>query len=82
MLHADQIRKGQEQIQFSLAVLESARLQPLPTRARPAVAVSAQALRPCEITVSGSQLLVGFASGLVSVGLLVWAIIRLWLFGG
>lgn len=81
MLYPDQIQAGREQVQFSLAVLDGARLQPLTTMPERSPAVTAPALRPYEINVSGSQVLVGVLSGLGAIGLLVWAVIRLWLFG-
>lgn len=38
------------------------------------------ALRPHELNVTGSQLLVGFTSAFTAVGLLLWACLKLWLF--
>jgi len=82
MLHADGIRKGQEQIQFSLAVLEGARLQPKPVVINQRAARMAErALRPYEIHISGSQVLFWLVTAVASIGLFIWAIIRLWLFG-
>jgi hypothetical protein len=81
MLRANELRKGQDQIQFSLAVLESARLQPRPMRTYQNFRVAARAIRPNEINLSGSQLLLGAVTALGSAGLFLWALIRLWLFG-
>lgn len=83
MLQANEIRKGQEQIQFSLAVLEDARLQPHPVtlnRQIPTVAVE-NALKPYEINLAVSQVLLGLVAGVGSLSLFVWALVRLWLFG-
>ena len=83
MLHANEIRKGQEQIQFSLAVLEGARLQPRPIAVnRQTSAIAAQsALKPYEINLSISQVLLALAAGVGSLSVFVWALVRLWLFG-
>jgi hypothetical protein len=82
MLHANEIRKGQEQIQFSLAVLEGPRLQPRPVPlSRQTSAIAAQrALKPYEINLSVSQVLIGLVAGVGSLSLFVWALVRLWLF--
>ena len=79
MFYPDQAQK--HQIQFSLAVPEVARLQPqvkLTKRTPPAM----RELAPVEVHFSGSQILIGLASAMGSIGLLVWAVVRLWLFGG
>jgi len=82
MLHANEVRKGQEQIQFSLAALEGARLQPRPvTIHRQASAAAQRALKPYEINLSVSQVLLGLATAAGSLSLFVWALVRLWLFG-
>jgi hypothetical protein len=83
MLHANEIRKGQEQIQFSLAVLEGARLQPRPgaVNRQPSAVTAEHALEPYEINLSVSQVLIGLVAGVGSLGLFVWALVRLWLFG-
>jgi hypothetical protein len=79
MVHANQVQTVQDQVQFSLSVSEGGRLQPLAIPAEQTLAATA---RPHEINVSVSQVLLGIFSGLASFGLLVWAIIKLWLFGG
>ena len=76
MIRAGEIRKGNGQIQFSLAVLEAARLQP---RVQLSNANPSPSFTHNEINLSGSQVLVGSLSALCTVGLLLWAIIKLWL---
>jgi hypothetical protein len=77
MIRTDEIRKGNGQIEFSLTVLGTSQLRAKRklTNANPAPSFTRN-----EINLSGSQLLVGSLSALYTVGLLVWAIIRLWLF--
>jgi hypothetical protein len=80
MIRIDEIRKGDGQIQFSLAAIEGARLR---TRARAMnerVAAAERAITPNEINLSGSQLLVGLVSGLCLVSLFAWGVVRVWLF--
>ena len=75
MLRADEIRKGNGQIQFCLTVLETQRQPRLTLRSsNPAPSFTRN-----EINLSGSQVLVGSLSALGTVGLLLWAIIKLWL---
>jgi hypothetical protein len=82
MLRVDELRKGQNQIYFSLAVLEAARLQPKPGTRRQTLSITETPFRPQELNVSGPQVLVGFVSALACMGVFVWALVRLWLFGG
>jgi hypothetical protein len=77
MPYLDEIQ--QDQIQLSVA--RGVRLQAQAKLTKPIPAVVRE-LRPNEINFSGSQILVGLASVVGSVGLLVWAVVRLWLFGG
>ena len=77
MNRADEIRKGNGQIQFSLAVLTATRLQPGVKLSNTSLSAS---ITRNEINLSGSQVLVGWLSALSTVGLLLWAIIKLWLF--
>lgn len=78
MIRADEIRKGNGQIQFSLSVLEATQLQPGVKLSN--VSPPFPSLTRNEINLSGSQVLVGWLSALCTVGLLLWAIIKLWLF--
>ena len=73
MIRAGEIRKGNGQIQFSLAVLKATQLQPR-------VKLPSPSFTRNEINLSGSQVLVGWLSALCTVGLLLWAFIKLWLF--
>jgi len=77
MIRSDEIRKGNGQIQFSLTVLDTTRLRP---RLNVCSAKPASSFINGGISLSGSQVLVGSLSALCAVGLLIWAIIRLWLF--
>lgn len=77
MIRADEIRKGLGQIQFSLAVLDTAQLKPRLIRG---VDATTRSFARSEIDFSGSQVLIGFVSALGGVSLLIWAIVRLWLF--
>ena len=77
MIRADEVRKGNGQIEFALTVLGTPQLQPkLNLRnANPAPSFARN-----EINLSGSQLVAGWLSALCAVGLLLSAIIKLWLF--
>lgn len=77
MIRTNEIRKGNGQIQFSLAVLEATQLKP---RVKLSSVNSSASLTRNEINLSGSQVFAGWLSALCAVGLLSWAIIRLWLF--
>jgi len=77
MIRAGEIRKGHGQIQFSLSVLETTQLRP---KLKVGIANSAPALPRNAINLSGSQVLAGWLSALCTVGLVLWAIIQLWLF--
>ena len=78
MLHPDDMRGNRD---LSLAALEGSRFEARPVRGQ-RVAVTERALEPYEIELSISQVLVGFASAVGSLGFFIWALIRLWLFGG
>jgi len=77
MIRAGEIRKGNGQIQFSLTVLDTTQLRPRLSmdNAKPSPSFPRNG-----INLSGSQLLVGWLSALYAVGLLLSAIIKLWLF--
>jgi hypothetical protein len=77
MIRAGEIRKGNGQIQFSLAVLEATQLQP---RVKLSNANPAPSFARNEIDLSGSRVLVEWLPALCTLGLLLWAIIQLWLF--
>ena len=78
VIRADEIRKGDGQIQFSLAILASTQLRPktkidASNSARPRLS-SGEA-----INLSGSQVLVGSVSALCGASLLFWVFLKLWL---
>jgi hypothetical protein len=77
MIHTEKIRKDDSRIQFSLSVLET---RPLRAKTRARAGDVVRALEPHELNLSGSQLLVTL-SALCTVGLVLWAVLRLWLVG-
>ena len=72
----EEISKTNVQPQSALAGPEAKQLLPK-TEVR--ATESVRSTRP-ELNISGSQLLVGFTSVCGAVGLLLWAILRVWLF--
>jgi len=76
MIRTGEIRKGNGQIQFSFRVLGATQLQP---KRKPGNANPAPSFAGSGISLSGFQVLVGWLSALCTVGLLLWAIIQLWL---
>lgn len=77
MISAEEIRKEDSQIQLPVMHFETARLHP---KAQSHIIESVRPQAPGEPNHSGSRLLVGFLSGLSAVGLLLWALLKLWLF--
>ena len=77
MVHVEEIPKANDQTLSAFPVLEAAQLPP-ETKVRAADSLRSQ--RPNELNLSGSQLLVGLTSAFGAVGLLLWAIMKLWLF--
>ena len=77
MIRADEIRKGNGQIQFSLTVLDTTQLRPRLSmgNAKPSPSFARNG-----INLSGSQVFVGWLSAFCMIGLLLWAMIKLWLF--
>jgi hypothetical protein len=77
MIGPGEVRKGNDQIQFSLTVLDTTQLRPRMSvgNARPAPSFARNG-----VNLSGSQVLVGSVSALCTVSLLLWAVIYLWLF--
>jgi|HubBroStandDraft_1064217.scaffolds.fasta_scaffold145413_2 hypothetical protein len=76
MIHADEVRKGQSEIPFSLAIFET---KPWRRKTDVAAADLAQPARPNELNLSGSQVLAAM-SMLSVVGFSMWALLKLWLF--
>jgi hypothetical protein len=72
---ASGVRKGAEEEGFSLVRKN--------TKIGPKVVTSdleQDTALPPEINLSGSELLVGFASAICLIGLVLWALLKLWLF--
>jgi hypothetical protein len=76
MIHADEIRKRAGQIEFPLTDVETA-----PWRMRRGVVAAdlARSGAANELNLSGSQVFIG-TSVLAAAGLLMWALLKLWLF--
>jgi hypothetical protein len=77
MIGADESGNTAGEIALPLTVLEGTKAQ------RNAVVIRERqdiSLRRAAINLSGSQLLVGFTSALCLAGLLLWALLKLWLF--
>ena len=74
MIVPSEVREGAGQIEFPLATWEGTKVQPKPAATRP------DQYAQFEINLSGSHLLAGFATPLCFVGVLLWAVLKLWLF--
>lgn len=79
MIHADEIRKDNGQMQFALAALGAAHLQPKMTISTKRAQAVADA-RTYQLNLSAERVLVGFAAAGGFIGVFMWALIRLWLF--
>lgn len=77
MIRTGEIRKGNGQIQFSLAVLETTQLRP---KLKVDNADLALSFSRNGINLSGAQVLIASLSALSTIGLLLWVIIQFWLF--
>jgi hypothetical protein len=77
MIRTREIRRGKDEIQFGLTALDTTQLRP---RLSVGSAKPSPSFAHNGINLSGSQVLVVWSSALCTVGLLLWAIIRLWLF--
>jgi hypothetical protein len=77
MICTGEVQKSNGQIQFSLMVLGITQLRPelKLVDANPVSSVTRNRSNP-----SGSQVLVGCVSAFCSIGLLLWAVLHLWLF--
>ena len=77
MVHVKEAREGAEN-----AMLAVPREGTLVCESRVAAArVEQKAMLPRELSLSGSGVLFGFASAIAFTGLLLWALLKLWLFG-
>lgn len=77
MVHFEEISKSCDHPRLALPVLETPQLPP---KAKVRAADLVRSQRPSELRPSGSQLLAGFTSAFGAVSLLLWAILKLWLF--
>ncbi len=77
MIAPGEVRQVAGQIEFPLAARKGIRVQP-----KSAATLSDQdaALAHFEINLSGSQILAGLAAAFCFVGVLLWAVLKLWLF--
>jgi hypothetical protein len=80
VLRANELRKGKGQIEFSVAVLEGAKVRPRRSTVNPKTVTTQRPGAPYELNLSGVQVVVGLALGFCSVVLLTWGLIRHWLF--
>jgi hypothetical protein len=80
MLQAQQARNSHSHIPFSLTVLEAERLRPAAKPANPNLSVAEATLRPYEVNLSGTQVLLGSAAVLGSIASFLWVLVKLWLF--
>jgi hypothetical protein len=78
MTRAEGITKEDNQMRFAVSVLEA---RPPRAKTRTRAGESVRALERYELNLSGSQLLVGFLSASCAVGLMLWAVLKLWLAG-
>jgi hypothetical protein len=76
MIRADEIRNGNGQIELSRTVLEATALRP---KKYEVAANVARFGTPNELNLSGSQVLFGIYV-LCTAALLMWTLLRLWLF--
>lgn len=82
MVRADEIRKGNGQIEFSLTVLGTPEFQPKLKvgNAKIGSAAVATTLPRNGLNLSGSQVFIGLGSALCMIGVMLWVVIQLWLF--
>ena len=77
MTHADEIQKAPVPVPFPIAIVKTAQM---PLDSEVIAAERSDSGRPDELKLSGSQVLVGCVSALCTVGLLLWTLIKFWLF--
>jgi hypothetical protein len=82
MLSSYEVRKSGSQIQFSPTALSVAGLQlPVANETKESTFGIRTAAAVRSVNLSGSQILLGSVSALGSMGLFVWTLVKLWLFG-
>ena len=77
MIQVDELQNGSGKIQFSMTLVETAQM---PLDSTMAIAEQTLTGRPRELTLTASQVLAGCIAALSTVSLLLWAVIKLWLF--
>lgn len=77
MISAEEIREDGNPIRSSVAVPQ---ITPLRAKTLMRTDKPVRSLASYELSLSSSQLLVGFLSALSAVGVLLWAFLKLWLF--
>jgi hypothetical protein len=77
MIGAEEVVNENNATQFQFQVLESMELGP---KRNVGATDAVRAMPAYEINITGTQLLIGLASALCGVGLMVWAFLKLWLF--
>lgn len=80
MVGTDEVRKNQDQIQFSLAALGEERLQPKAYARNSGRAVGQAAVATQTLELDGIKLLIGMAFGVCLVSMFFWGFFRHWLF--
>jgi hypothetical protein len=82
MLGSYEVRKSGSQVQFSPTALSVAGLQlPVANETKDSAFGIRTAAAVRSVNLSGSQILLGSVSALGSMGLFVWTLVKLWLFG-
>jgi hypothetical protein len=81
MLQAEQARNGHAHIPISLTVLEGEHPRPRTKPANHNFSAAERMLTPCEVNLSGAQVLLGSAAVLGSIVSFLWILVKLWLFG-
>jgi len=80
MIRTDEIRPGEGQVQFALAVLGENRLRLKSKATHKVTPAVAPIIDRYEVTLSHSQLLIAFLFALSLTSLFVWGWVRYWLF--
>ena len=80
MIRADEIRKGNGQIDFALTVLGTPEYRPRLRASNTGISRAAVATAASGINLSGSQLFTALVSGMCMIGVMLWVVIQLWLF--
>jgi hypothetical protein len=82
MLGSYEVRKSRSQIQFSPTALSVAGLQmPVANETKESEFRIRTAAAVRSVNLSASNILLGSVSALGSMGLFVWTLVKLWLFG-